>query len=156
MINNVEYPFRESYSLPYRSSYTVKINYAGISLRDPLNVVYRTKLENFDEEWGEVTASRSVTYRLSDGHYRFNVEALTRDDPDNAASASFSLVIQKPFTETWWFILSVLALLAVVVYVVIRLRERAHRKQREFLENELQKRTAEVYLQKGGACPEEP
>lgn len=148
VINNVEYPFLQEYNLPYRSSYTVKINYAGISLRDPLNVIYRTKLENFDEEWGEETTSRSVTYRLSDGHYRFNVEALTRDDPENRASASFSLVIQKPFTEKWWFILSVLALLAVVVYVIISLRERAHRKQREYLENELQKRTAEVYEQK--------
>ena len=148
VINNVEYPFLEEYNLPYRSSYTVKINYAGISLRDPLNVIYRTKLENFDEEWGEETTSRSVTYRLSDGHYRFNVEALTRDDPENRASVSFSLVIQKPFTEKWWFILSVLALLAVVVYVIISLRERAHRKQREYLESELQKRTAEVYEQK--------
>ena len=76
VISNVEYPYRESYNLPYRSSYTVTVNYAGISLRDPLNVVFRTKLENFDEEWGEPTSDRSVTYRLSDGHYRFMVEAL--------------------------------------------------------------------------------
>jgi serine phosphatase RsbU (regulator of sigma subunit)/ligand-binding sensor domain-containing protein len=148
VINNTEYPYQESYTLPYRSSYTVEISYAGISLRDPLNVVYRTKLENFDEEWSEVTTDRSVTYRLSDGHYKFNVEALTRDDAQNADTASFTLVIQKPFTETWWFISSLIALIAAVVYVIIRLRERAHRKQREFLENELQKRTAEVYEQK--------
>jgi serine phosphatase RsbU (regulator of sigma subunit) len=44
--------------------------------------------------------------------------------------------------------LSLVALIASVVYIIIRLRERAHRKQREFLENELQKRTAEVYEQK--------
>jgi ligand-binding sensor domain-containing protein/serine phosphatase RsbU (regulator of sigma subunit) len=148
VINNTEYPFRDSYTLPYRSSYTVEINYAGISLHDPLNVVYRNRLENFDEEWSEITSDRSVSYRLSDGHYRFIVEALTRDDPDNAATAAFSLTIQKPFTERWWFILSVLALVALVVYVIIRLRERAHRKQREFLEEELRKRTAEVFEQK--------
>jgi ligand-binding sensor domain-containing protein/serine phosphatase RsbU (regulator of sigma subunit) len=148
VINNTEYPFRDSYALPYRSSYTVEINYAGISLHDPLNVVYRNRLENFDEEWSEITSDRSVSYRLSDGHYRFIVEALTRDDPDNAATAAFSLTIQKPFTERWWFILSVLALVALVVYIIIRLRERAHRKQREFLEEELRKRTAEVFEQK--------
>jgi len=148
VINNVEYPYRVAYSLPYRSSYTVKINYAGISLRDPLNVVYRTKLENFDDGWSDVTEDRSVTYRLSDGHFNFSVEALTRDDPENASTASFSLAIQKPFTERWWFILSILALMAVVLFIIVRLRERAHRKQREYLENELQKRTAEVYAQK--------
>ena len=148
VINNTEYPFRDSYTLPYRSSYTVEINYAGISLHDPLDVVYRNRLENFDEGWSEITSDRSVSYRLSDGHYRFIVEALTRDDPDNAATAAFSLTIQKPFTERWWFILSVLTLVAFVVYVIIRLRERAHRKQREFLEEELRKRTAEVFEQK--------
>lgn len=148
VINNTEYPLRESYSLPYRSSYTVAVKYAGISLRDPLNVIFRSRLENFDEGWGETTTDRSVTYRLSDGHYRFTVEAFTRDDHDNASAASFSLVIQKPFTERWWFIVSVLAVLAAAAWLVIRLRERAHRRQREFLESELRKRTAEVYQQK--------
>lgn len=148
IINNILYPYRESYNLPYRKSYNIRVNYAGISLRDPLNVVYRTKLENFDDEWSEVTSDRSVTYNLSDGRFRFNVEALTRDDPDNATTASFNIVIQKPVTERWWFILSMLALMAAVVYIIVRLRERAHRKQREFLESELQKRTAQVYEQK--------
>lgn len=148
VINNTVYPYRESYNLPYRKSYSVKVNYAGILLRDPLNVVYRTRLDNFDGQWSEITSDRSVTYNLRDGHYRFNVEALTRDDPASATSASFSLIIQKPVTDRWWFILSLLTLIAGVIYVIVRLRERAHRKQREFLESELQKRTAEVYEQK--------
>jgi len=148
VINNVVYPYRESYNLPYRKSYSVKVNYAGILLRDPLNVVFRTRLDNFDEEWSEITGDRSVTYNLRDGHYRFNVEALARDDPGGSTMAGFNLVIQKPVTDRWWFFLSMLALIAGVVYVIVRLRERAHRKQREFLESELQKRTAEVYEQK--------
>jgi hypothetical protein len=148
VINNTVYPYRESYNLPYRKSYSIKVNYSGISLRDPLNVVYRTRLDNFSEEWSEVTSDRSVTYNLSDGRFRFNVEALTREAPDQATSASFDLNIQKPVTERWWFLLSVLALVAAAVYVFVRLRERAHRIQREYLENELQIRTAEVYEQK--------
>lgn len=148
VINNVVYPYRESYNLPYRKSYTVKINYAGIFLRDPLNVVYRTRLDN-DEQWSDITGDRSVTYSsLRDGHYRFSVEALTRDDPESATTASFDLVIQKPVTDRWWFLLSMLALIAGVAYLIIRLREIAYRKQREYLENELQKRTAEVNEQK--------
>jgi ligand-binding sensor domain-containing protein/serine phosphatase RsbU (regulator of sigma subunit) len=148
VIINTVYPYRESYNLPYRKSYNIKVNYAGISLRDPLNVVYRTRLDNFNEEWSEVTSDRSVTYNLSDGRFRFNVEALTREAPDHATAASFDLNIQKPVTERWWFLLSMLALIAAAVYIFVRLRERAHRIQREYLESELQKRTAEVYEQK--------
>lgn len=148
VINNTVYPYRENYNLPYRKSYNIKVNYAGISLRDPLNVVYRTRLDNFNEEWSEVTSDRSVTYNLSDGRFRFNVEAFTREASDQATAASFSLNIQKPVTERWWFLLSMLGLIAAAVYIFVRLRERAHRIQREYLEKELQKRTAEVYEQK--------
>jgi serine phosphatase RsbU (regulator of sigma subunit)/ligand-binding sensor domain-containing protein len=148
VINNVAYPYRETYNLPYRKSYTVRVNYAGILLRDPLNVVYRTRLENFDEDWSEMTADRSVTYNLRDGHYRFSVEALTRDDAAGVTTASFNLAIQKPVTDRWWFFLLMVAFVAGVVYIIVILRERAHRKQREYLENELQKRTAEVLEQK--------
>lgn len=148
VINNIVYPYRKTYNLPYRSSYTVEVNYAGISLRDPLNVLFRTKLENFDEDWGEPTADRSVTYKLSDGHYRFIVEASARDNADALSTAAFELVIQKPFTRSWWFILLVIGLAGAIGYIIILLRERAHRIQREFLESELRKRTAEVYEQK--------
>lgn len=148
VINNVVYPFRDSYNLPYRRSNSLRVNYAGISLSDPLNVIFRTRLDNFDEEWSEETSERSVTYNLSNGHFRFNVEAFTRDDPANATTSSFTLVIQKPVTARWWFILACLIFLSGVVWLIIRLRERAHRKQREYLEGELQKRTAEVYEQK--------
>ncbi len=148
VINNRSYPWRESYSLPYKKSYTIRVNYAGILLRDPLNVIYRNRLEGFDENWSDYTSDRSVSYNLRDGSYRFTVEALALDDPGSMSEASFTLVIQKPVTDRWWFILSMLAVAAGVVWVIVRLRERAHRKQREFLENELQKRTAEVYEQK--------
>ncbi len=148
VINNRVYPYRDSYSLPYRRSYSIRVNYAGILLSDPLNVLYRYRLEGFNGGWSDYTSDRSVSYNLRDGSYRFTVEAQSFDNPDSATSASFTLQIQKPVTERWWFILSILAVLAAVVYLVVLLRERAHRRQREFLESELQKRTAEVYEQK--------
>ena len=147
-INGVDYPYRTSYNLPYRSSYKVEVNYAGIFLRDPLNVAYRTRLGNFDDDWGETTSERSKTYVLRDGHYHFVVEALARDNPSAKTQASFDLVIQKPFTRSWWFIMLMLVTVSGIVYIIIILRERAHKRQREFLEQELQKRTAEVHVQK--------
>lgn len=147
-INNTTYPYKTSYNLPYRSSYTIQVNYAGISLRDPLNVVYRTKLENFDDEWTPATGNRSVTYKLRDGHYHFSLEAAARDNVSAATTTSFDIVIQKPVFRRWWFILSMIFIAAGIFYIILMLRERASRKQREYLENELRKRTAEVHAQK--------
>lgn len=147
-INNITYPYSKTFSLPYRSSYTIEVRYAGISLRDPLNVSFRTMLENLDEEWSKPTGERTITYKLRDGHYKFIVEASSRDNVKDSTTASFDIVIQKPFFRQWWFIIAMIVVAAGVVYIIILLRERAHRIQREYLEGELRKRTAEVHAQK--------
>ncbi len=147
-INDVEYPYKEFYSLPYKKTYTVQVNYGGISLSDPLNVTYRVKLDNYNFDW-KSTESRSQTYEnMRDGQYHFTVEASAKDNIKEVTKASFDISIQKPVFRRWWFIMAMIALAIGILYVIILLRERASKKQREYLESELSKRTAEVHQQK--------
>ncbi len=148
IINGLEYPFSDTYILPYRRVNTIEVKYAGVNLHDPLNVSYRTMLENYDEDMGQPTGDRSVTYKLGDGHYRFVLESSAKNNPGLISNASFELVIKKPFYRSWWFTLSVILLAAIVVFIIIKLRDRAHRKLNDFLEEELSKRTREVHEQK--------
>lgn len=148
VIGGTEYPWRPVYHLPYRSSYKVVVNYAGISLSDPLNVVYRTRLTNYDEDWTDPTYERSDDYSLRDGNYNFTVEASSADKSTAGTTASFEIRIQRPFFRTWWFMVGMLALISGIVYIIILLRERMHRIQRKALEDELDIRTAEVRAQK--------
>jgi serine phosphatase RsbU (regulator of sigma subunit) len=124
------------------------VNYAGLSLSDPLNVIYRTRLTNYDEDWTDPTYDRSEDYSLRDGNYTFTVEASPADKSTAGTTASFEIHIKRPFFRTWWFLLGMLALLSGIVYVIILLRERMHRIQRKALEDELDIRTAEVRAQK--------
>ncbi|MBE0667881.1 MAG: SpoIIE family protein phosphatase, partial [Bacteroidales bacterium] len=124
------------------------VKYAGISHRDPLSVVYRTRLSNFDEEWTDPTSERDVSYSLRDGNYKFVVEAASGENRKTTSSASFEIHIQRPLFRTWWFLLGMLVLTAGIVYVIILLRERRHRIQRKALEDELDIRTTEVREQK--------
>jgi len=148
VIGGTGYPWRPVYQLPYRTSYKVQVNYAGLSLSDPLNVVYRTRLTNYDEEWTDPTYDRSEDYSLRDGNYTFTVEASPADKSTGGTTASFEIHIKRPFFRTWWFLLGMLALLSGIVYIIILLRERMHRIQRKALEDELDIRTAEVRAQK--------
>jgi len=148
IIDGVDHPWQSSYSLPYKKSHEITVKYAGINLRDPLNVVYRTRMENWDNEMSHTTGERSKTYQLPDGNYHFFVETASDDNIDKTSQASFDLVIKKPLYRTWWFRLAAIMLLALTVYIVIKLRERAQRLQNEYLEEELSKRTREVHEQK--------
>lgn len=147
-INDVVYPYRESYSLPYRKRYVVKVSYTGIDFSEPEKVYYSTFLENYDDDWTAPSPSREAVYNLRDGKYRFNLvsvneDGITQDDP-----LVFTINIKKPVWRTWWFLLSMFGLSAGVVAIIIREREKAHHKLQEYLESELAARTQVVMKQK--------
>ena len=147
-INDVVYPYRESYSLPYRKRYTVRVSYTGIDFSEPEKVYYSTYLENFDDDWSAPSPDREAVYSLRDGKYRFNLVSVNEDGITQENPLAFEINIKKPVWRTWWFILSLLGLSAGVVALIIREREKAHRKLQEYLESELAARTQVVMKQK--------
>jgi len=147
-INDEVYPYRKSYSLPYKKRYTVTVSYAGIYFTDPEKVYFSTFLENYDDDWTEESSSREVTYNLSDGKYRFNLISVNDDGLTQKDPLSFELNIKRPFWRAWWFILSLIVLAAAIVVVIVRQREKAQKKIQEYLEKELEARTRVVMKQK--------
>ncbi len=106
-------------------------DYAGLSLRAPLQVLYRFRLEGFDRDWTEAGNARSAEYtNLPAGDYRFVVEARNADGVASTEPAVLDLHIAAPFYRRPWFYLLLVALAAAVVYGLYRLRLR--RVQGEF------------------------
>jgi ligand-binding sensor domain-containing protein/serine phosphatase RsbU (regulator of sigma subunit) len=147
-IDGVDYFWQPSFTLPYKKIHTVEIHYSGVTLSDPLNVLYRTKLKNFDEDYCQPTNLRTVSYKLRDGHYKFVVMAALKDNLSLSSQAEFDLTIKKPFYRSWWATIVWLLLISATVYSIFSIRERANRKRKEYLEEELAKRTREVQEQK--------
>jgi hypothetical protein len=107
-INDVVYPFRESYSFPYRKRYVVKVSYTGIDFSEPEKVYYSTYLENYDDDWTAPSPAREAVYNLSDGKYRFNLVSVNEDGITQENPLVFTINIKKPVWRTWWFLLSLL------------------------------------------------
>jgi ligand-binding sensor domain-containing protein/serine phosphatase RsbU (regulator of sigma subunit) len=147
-INDVKYPYRPSFSLPYSKRYLVRINYVGIDFSDPEKVYYSTMLENWDNDWSEMSLSREVTYPLSTGRFKFNVISVNEEGLSQDTPMSFTINVQKPFWRTWWFALLSLAAAIGSVIMIITVRERKQRKVKEYLESELAARTKLVVRQK--------
>jgi ligand-binding sensor domain-containing protein/serine phosphatase RsbU (regulator of sigma subunit) len=147
-INNVEYPYQPSFSLPYKKRYNVSVSFTGVYFQDPEKVYYSTYLENYDDDWVEASAKREVTYNLRDGHYKFNMVSVNEDGLTQENPLTFEINIKQPVWRTWWFIMSCLAIASGAVVLIIREREKAQKKLQEYLEKELDARTKVVMEQK--------
>lgn len=147
-IDDREYEYAPSISLPYKK-YRVTINYSGINFSDPEKVYYSTYLENFDSDWSTMTTDRKTSYNLSDGKYRFHLVSVDENGISQEPGISFVIQIARPVYKKWWFITSVILIVAGIVFLIIRQREKAHKKLKEYLEDELEKRTSLIIKQKG-------
>jgi serine phosphatase RsbU (regulator of sigma subunit) len=147
-INNVEYPYQPSFSLPYKKRYNVSVSFTGINFHDPDKVYYSTYLENYDDDWTEASTRREVSYNLRDGKYKFNLISVNEDGLTQENPLTFVINIKQPFWRTWWFMLSCLAVASGAVVLIIREREKAQKKIQEYLEKELDARTKVVMEQK--------
>jgi ligand-binding sensor domain-containing protein/serine phosphatase RsbU (regulator of sigma subunit) len=148
VINDVEYPYQPVFSLPYKKRYNVRVNYTGINFSNPEKVYYSTFMKNFDADWSKVSPAREVSYSLRDGKYKFSLVSVNEEGLSQNEPLSFEISIKPPFWRTWWFLLSMTALAAATVIVIVRQREKAQKKIQEYLESELAARTQVVIKQK--------
>ena len=147
-INDVKSPFRNHFTLPYKKRNKIVIDYVGIMMSNPEKVSYRLKMDNYDDNWTPETFSRQAQYNLSQGKYKFNLISISEDGNTQETPFTFDILIKKPFWQSWWFILLVLAGISGIVVLIIWYREKAQRERKEYLESELAARTSEVLKQK--------
>ncbi len=104
----------------------LEIEFAALSFYAPGNIQFRYRLRGLDENWVEAGSRRSATYsRLPSGHYVFEAAAGNSAGDWNATSASFSLVVNPFYWQTWWFRLGLFlafsaGIIATVRYVSFR------------------------------------
>lgn len=147
VINDSVYSYQPVIELPYKK-YRVTIKFTGVNFSAPDKVYYQPFLSNFDFEPGRLSASREVTYNLGDGEYKFSLLSIDENGIANENGASFIIDIAKPFYKTWWFIVLAVTVILLTVIMIIREREKVQKKQREYLEDELSKRTSLIMKQK--------
>jgi Two component regulator propeller./Stage II sporulation protein E (SpoIIE)./Y_Y_Y domain. len=148
-INDSIYSYRPSFTLPYYKRYNITVDFTGINFSDPEKVFYQTRLDNYEDNWTKLSQSREAGYHLPYGKYRFNLKSFNDEGMTGSSPVSFDIYIRKPLVKTWGFILSVIALIAGGIVIIVRQREREQKKVQEYLEKELEARTSIVLKQKG-------
>ena len=104
---------------------TLAIQYQGINLTAPDNVIYRYQLIGFDEGWQEAGRRMEAIYtRMPPGTYTFMVMASNGDARWTAPVSSKSFTVLPGFYQTRWFAVAIVATGFFVIVIAYRIRIR--------------------------------
>jgi signal transduction histidine kinase len=82
----------------------VEFEFTAFSLAAPESIVFRHKLEGWDEDWGEPTTLRSAGYsRLAASDYEFIVSARNSAGVWNREGAAVRFTVEPFLHQRWWF-----------------------------------------------------
>ncbi len=100
-----------------------EFHYSALSFLVPERVLFKYKLEGYDDEWVDAGTRRVAYYtNLPPGNYTFRVIACNNDGLWNRTGASFAFTLKPHFYETFWFYGLVLLAVGGIVFGVYRFR----------------------------------
>jgi ligand-binding sensor domain-containing protein/signal transduction histidine kinase len=128
----------------------VTFDFIALDYRNPLQLKYAYKLDNFDDDWHYSDAQdRYATYtNLPAGTYKFMVKATNNDGYWSRNEAFVYIDVKPPYWKTWWFVVSCVLGVGLLLYAFMYWRERDLIATQNQLEQEVIERTAELTAQK--------
>ncbi len=129
--------------------YSLTISYAALDYTDPERNLYSYRMKGISEKWIAVGNRRFVHFtNLSPGDYHFEVKGSNSDGVINPEPASLEITIHPPWWLSTYALIAYAALLLVLIFLIIRGRERKLLAEKKNLEIKVQERTEEISLQK--------
>jgi len=125
----------------------LEIDYTALSLVAPEKVRFRVKLEGWDRDWKDAGNERKAFYsNLPPRNYSFRVIACNNSGVWNETGDTFDFSIAPAYYQTPWFQASCVAALAVLLWMLYKLRVRSiqlHSKQLALINSKLETKIAE-------------
>jgi PAS domain S-box-containing protein len=103
----------------------LEIDYTALSLVAPEKVLFRYKIEGWDQDWQDAGTRRQAFYsNLPPRNYIFRVKACNNSGLWNEAGTSLDFSIAPAYYQTYWFRLSSIALFIALLWALYRWRIR--------------------------------
>ena len=127
-----------------------QIGFAALSFSSPEKNLYRYKLEDYDEDWIEVSTQTpwAVYSNLPRGRYTFKVKASNSSYIWSDEVTTLKVRVRPPWWRTYVFYFLVTVSVAFLLFSLVKFREERLRKDREKLQKELDKGRKEIEKQR--------
>jgi len=99
---------------------SIEFDYMGLSHESPGRILYRYRLDGYDEQW-LTTRETSISYAsLSPGTYQFSVESFNADGIASTSAVTVDFRIPAPFWMQIWFIAFILLVISGLIILYLR------------------------------------
>ncbi|MDX1628916.1 MAG: ATP-binding protein, partial [Fulvivirga sp.] len=117
---------------PGKSRYI--LNFTALSFISPSEITFKYKLEGFDEDYLFASNERTVEYtNLPPGEYTFYVQASNNDGIWNEEGDVFTFTVDAFYYETAWFYLTLILVVALLLWGIYKWRIHGIQKMNEKL-----------------------
>ncbi len=155
-ISGKSYLNKNDFTLPYpygQPNYTFRFAFRGVSLKDPEEVTYQyrlIKLEDKEEgDWINLGAINIKEYEfLPNGKYKLQVRSFNADGVFNKEPIEIRFALAAPFWKQYWFYILSIIIFILIIYYVIKYREKRLLSQKEALQREVDAQTKLLRKQK--------
>lgn len=146
-INDVEVEKKGRITLS-PGDYRIRIDFIGISLKEPALVSYQYQLKGYDQ-LSDITKIPYVSYNhLSEGSYTFILNASSGDGTVTEKPVLLEIEILKPLWKRVWFFPVTITGLVTLAFLYIKRREHKFLIENKVLEEKVKERTSEIEWQK--------
>ncbi len=123
-VNGKSYTIDNSKTIKFNPQQNdISIQYTAVDLSNGVDTKYAYKLIGEDTGWIPVDQQRQINFsHLAAGDYTFMVRAANNSNEWSKQTASIQFTIIPPFTQTIWFYLLILFVIAGVFYALYRFR----------------------------------
>lgn len=128
-----------------RGARRLTVRYAGVTMRNAQALQYQYRIDDVDQGWIEAGRSREAQYNaVGPGRHTFRVRAISAAGVPTPNEATMEFVVPSYFTETPAFYILLLGSALSVIWLAMRLRERAHLQRAAVLSHAVEERTAKL------------
>ncbi len=120
LINDRKVPLKHSYNLKANQR-NIAIYFKAISYRSGKEVVYRYRLNGFDNQWNTTHNRYAKFPNLPAGEYIFQFTAASDKDIWNTKPITIKFSIKKKFTETLLFNFLVILFITLIIAIILRI-----------------------------------
>lgn len=140
--------FKRVITLNYNQNY-FSFDFIALNFLNPQKIRYSYKLEGFDRDWIYSPKRKFASYtNLEPGEYNFMVKVSNNNGVWTDDYVSVKIIIKPPiWKQTWFYVVSALLVL-FVIRLLIFLRERKLKNDKDLLEKQVFQRTHELMAAK--------
>ncbi|MCF8231938.1 MAG: response regulator [Bacteroidales bacterium] len=123
----------------------ITFEFASLDVANPADIEYKYKMEGFDDTWTHIKENKAVTYTsLDPGNYTFVVKGTNADGVWSQDKGMIQITITPPFYQTTWFKIGVILLVILLIYLIIKIREKRINNEKLKLEKLVNERTQQL------------